>query len=103
MTYACPTWEYAAGAHLLKLQHPQNRVLCATGNLDRGTHVHHLHMAFKIPYVIDYITKLCRTQAQIILNHVNPNAHGIGQGEARHMKYKRLKLGTSQACNSSAD
>jgi hypothetical protein len=27
MTYACPTWEYAADAHLLKLQRLQNRVL----------------------------------------------------------------------------
>jgi hypothetical protein len=26
MTYACPTWEYAADAHLLKLQSLQNRV-----------------------------------------------------------------------------
>jgi hypothetical protein len=26
-TYACPTWEYAAHAHLLKLQRLQNRVL----------------------------------------------------------------------------
>jgi hypothetical protein len=24
MTYACPTWEYAADAHLLKLQRLQN-------------------------------------------------------------------------------
>jgi hypothetical protein len=29
-------------------------------------------MAFKIPYVYDYITKLRRTQAEVILNHVNP-------------------------------
>jgi hypothetical protein len=27
MTYACPAQEYAADAHLLKLYHPQNRVL----------------------------------------------------------------------------
>jgi hypothetical protein len=37
MIYACPTWEYAADAHLLKLQHLQNRVLRAIGNLDRHT------------------------------------------------------------------
>jgi hypothetical protein len=29
MTYACPTWEYAADARLLKLQRLQNRVLRA--------------------------------------------------------------------------
>jgi hypothetical protein len=40
-------------------------------------------MAFKIPYTYDYITKVYRTQAEITLNHVNPNVCGIGQGEAR--------------------
>jgi hypothetical protein len=44
-----------------------------------------------------YKTKLCRTLAEVILNHVNPNVHGIGQGEAMHRKYKRFKLGGSQA------
>jgi hypothetical protein len=43
----------------------------------------------------DYITKLCRTWAEVILNHVNPNVYGIGQGEARHRKYKRPKFGNS--------
>jgi hypothetical protein len=43
------------------------------------------------------ITKLCRTQAQLILNHVNPNVHGIEQGKARYAKYKRLKLGGDHA------
>jgi hypothetical protein len=51
---------------------------------------------FKISYVYDYITKLFRTQEEGILNHVNPNVLGIGQGESRHMKYKRLKLGGGQ-------
>jgi hypothetical protein len=49
------------------------------------------------------ITKLCRTQAEVILNRVNPNVRGIGQGEARHRKYKRLKLGGGQAYDRSAD
>jgi hypothetical protein len=35
---------------------------------------------FKIPYVYDYITKLCRRQAEVILNHKNPNVRAIGQG-----------------------
>jgi hypothetical protein len=103
MTYACPTWEYATDAHLLKLQHLHNRVLRAIGNLDRRTPVRELHLAFKIPYVYDYITKLCRTQAEVILNHVNPSVRGIGQGEAMHRKYKRLKLNVGQAYDRSAD
>jgi hypothetical protein len=36
-------------------------------------------VAFKIPYMYDYITKLCRTQAEVILNHLNPNIHDIGK------------------------
>jgi hypothetical protein len=92
MTYACTTWENVADAHLLKLQHLQNSILCATENLDRSTPVCELHMAFKIPYVYNYITKLCRTPAEIILNHVNPNVRGIGQGKDMHRKYKELKV-----------
>jgi hypothetical protein len=42
--------------------HLQNRVFCATVNLDRCTPVRELRMAFKIPYVHGYITKLCRKQ-----------------------------------------
>jgi hypothetical protein len=57
MTYACPTWEFAADTHLMRLQRLQNRVLRAIGNLDRRTLVRDLHLAFKIPYVYDYITK----------------------------------------------
>jgi hypothetical protein len=58
---------------------------------------------FKIPYVYDYMTKLCRTQADVILNHANPNVCGTGQGEARHRKYKRLKLGGGQVYGRSTD
>jgi hypothetical protein len=44
-----------------------------------------------------------RTSAEVILNHRNPIVRGIGQGEAMHRKYKRLKLGAGQAYDSSAD
>jgi hypothetical protein len=47
--------------------------------------------------VYDHISKLCRIQTEVILNHVNPSVRGTGQGEARHRKYKRLKLGSGQA------
>jgi hypothetical protein len=60
-------------------------------------------VAFKLPYVYDFITKLCRTQTEVILNHVNPKLRGIGQGEAMHRKYKRLKLGSGHAYDHSAD
>jgi hypothetical protein len=35
-------------------------------------------------------------QAEIIQNHDNENVRNIGQGEARHRKYKTLKLGGGQ-------
>jgi hypothetical protein len=38
-------------------------------------------MAFNIPYVYDYITKLCRRQAEVIQNLSNPNVRAIGQGK----------------------
>jgi hypothetical protein len=33
------------------------------------------------------------TEPEVIQNHDNENVRTIGQGEARHRKYKRLKLG----------
>jgi hypothetical protein len=80
----------------MKVQRLQKRVLRAIGKLDRRTLVRDLHLAFKIPYVYDYITKLCRRQAEVILDHENPNVGAIGQVEARHRKHKRLKLGGGQ-------
>jgi hypothetical protein len=57
MTYACPSWEYAADVHHLKLQRLQNRVLRVSTNLDdRCTPVHELHVAFTISYVYCYRT-----------------------------------------------
>jgi hypothetical protein len=43
-----------------------------------------------------------RTQAEVILNHVNPNTRRTGQGEAMHKKYNRLKLGGGQAYDGSS-
>jgi hypothetical protein len=93
MIYACPTWEYAAGAQLLKLQRLQNRFLRVTGSLATCTPVRELHVAFKIPYLYDYITELCSRKAEVILNHVIPNLHGTRQGEPARRKYTRLRSG----------
>jgi hypothetical protein len=43
------------------------------------------------------LTLLSQQQAEVIINRVNENVRFIGQGEGRHRKYKRLKLGGSQA------
>jgi hypothetical protein len=69
----------------------------------RCTPVRDLHAAFNLPHVYDYITKLCRQQAEVIQNYDNDYVRGIGQGEARHRKYKRLKLGGGQAYDRSSD
>jgi hypothetical protein len=105
MTYACPTWEFAADNHLMKLQRLKNKVFRTTGNFPRCTPVRDLNMAFKLPYIYDYITKLCRQQAEVIQNRGNANVLNIGQGEPPHNKYthKRLILGGGQAYDLSND
>jgi hypothetical protein len=60
-------------------------------------------VAFKISYVYHCVTKLCRTQVEVILTLRNPLVYGTGQGEAMHRKYKRLKLGGGQAYDCSAN
>jgi hypothetical protein len=84
VVYACPIWEYAADAHLLKPQRLQNRVLRAIGNFERRTPVREMHVVLKIAFVHDYILKLCRKHAEIIQNHRNQNVRAIGQEEAMH-------------------
>jgi hypothetical protein len=93
MTYACPAQELAADTHLLKLQCLQNKILRNIGNFPRCTPIHYMHTAFNLPYEYDYITKLCRRQAEVIQNHENERVRSIGEGEHRHRKYKRLKFG----------
>jgi hypothetical protein len=95
MTYACPAWEFVAECHLLKLRRLQNKVLRTIGNFPKFTSVRDMHTASRMPFVYDYITKSCRQQAEVIQNHEYENIPYIGQGEARHRKYKRLKLGRS--------
>jgi hypothetical protein len=85
------------------LQRLQNKVLRTTGNFPRRTPVRDLHIAFKLPYIYYYITKLCRQQAEVIRNSENANVRIIGQDETRHKKYNRLKLDGGQAYDRSSD
>jgi hypothetical protein len=102
MTYACPAWEFAANTHLMKLQCLQIKVLRTIGNFPRNTPIHDMHLSLQIPYLYDYITKLCRQQAQVI-HHENIHVRNIGQSEARLRKHKRLNLGGDQAYDRSSD
>jgi hypothetical protein len=54
--------------------------------------VRDLHMAFKLPYVYDYIIKLCRQQAEVIRNQENANVRNIGQGEPDTGNIRDLNL-----------
>jgi hypothetical protein len=83
MTYACPALELAADTDLLKLQRMKNKVLRTIGNFQRCTPVRDLHTAFNLPYVYNYITKLCRKQAEALKNLESEYFRGIGQGEAQ--------------------
>jgi hypothetical protein len=103
MTYASFAWEFAAHTRLMKLQRLQNKVLRTTGNLPSRTAIRDWHMEFIILFVYDSLTKLCSQQAEVIQNHDNENVRNIGQGEALHSKYKRLKLGSGQARDRSND
>jgi hypothetical protein len=103
MTYACTARELAADAYLLKLQRLQNKVLRTIGNFSRCTPVRDLHLVFNLQYIYGYITILCRQQAEVIQDHKNEHFRSIGQGEVRHRKYKRLKLGGGQAYDRSSD
>jgi hypothetical protein len=84
------------------LQRLQNKVLRTIGNYPKHTPVRDLHMDFQIPFVYDYITKLCKQQAEVIQNYANENVRNIGKDEVRHRKYKRLKLGVGQAYDRSS-
>jgi hypothetical protein len=103
MAYASPAWELAADTYHSKLQCLQNKVLRTIGNIPRCTPVRDLHTAFNFPYVYNYITKICRQQAEVVQNHENEHVRGIGQGEARHRNYMRLKLSSGQAYDHSSD
>jgi hypothetical protein len=96
MNYACPAWELVADTYFLKLRRLQNKVLHTNGNFPACTLVCDLHTAFNLLYVYEHITKLWMQQ-EVIQNRENEHVCSIGQGEARHRKYGRLKLGSDQA------
>jgi hypothetical protein len=50
-----------------------------------------------------YKKKSAQTRTEVMQNHGNENVRSIGQGEARHRKYKKLKLGGGKAYDRSSD
>jgi hypothetical protein len=94
MTYACPAWELAAAP--TKHGFPHNWKFSKVHTGLRFAH------GFQHSLCIRLYKKLCRQQAEVIQNYENEHVCSIGQGEARHRKYKRLKLGGSQAYDRSS-
>jgi hypothetical protein len=103
MTHASLAWEFSTDTHPIKLQRLQNWVLCTIGKFPRSTPIRDMHMAFLIPHMCDYITKLCRQQAKVIQNHEHSHIRNTGHREARQRKCNRLKLGRGQAYDRSSD
>jgi hypothetical protein len=62
-----------------------------------------LPTAFNLPYVYDYVTKLCKQQTEVMQHYENEDVLGIRRGETRRLKYMRLKLGGGQAYDRSSD
>jgi hypothetical protein len=85
------------------LQCLPKKVHHTTGNIPRCTPVCNLHTASSPSYVYDYITKLCRQQAEVIRNHENDCVRMIGEGEARRGMYKWLKVGSGEDYDCSSD
>jgi hypothetical protein len=75
------------------LQRLQNKILLTIGNLLRRTSTRDLQTAFQIPYYKILLQNYAGSKQTVILNHENVNIRTIGQGEARHRKYERLKIG----------
>jgi len=76
-----PPWRVRRTA-MLKLQRLQNRILRTIGNIRKRTETRTLHGALQIPYVHDYVTKICRKQAEVIQIQDNVNVRNIGKKEA---------------------
>jgi hypothetical protein len=87
------------GQPSLKLQRLQTKLLFNIGNLPKRIPTRDFHVSLKIPYLYDFVPKLCRQQATFILNHENVNVRNIGQEEAQHRNYecKLFKFGEGQA------
>jgi hypothetical protein len=93
MTYVCPTWKYAVGAHLMKLHNLHKSFL-------QNWRTWHSYLSTKY----DFQNSLCvQNTGRSNLNHQKQTVCGTGEGDAMHWKYKRLKLGSGQAYDHSAD
>jgi hypothetical protein len=85
------------------LQRLKNKDLRIIGRFPRCTPVRDLHTDFNLPSIHEYVTKLCRQQAEVIQNHENEYVRSLVQDKDSHRKYKTLKRGGGQAYDRSSD
>ena len=95
--------DIAADTYILKSQRMQNRVLRTIGNSPRRAPIPDLHMAFRLPYVYDFIAKLCRRLVEVILNHENENIRIIWTRRRQAQEEWGLKFRGCQAYDLSND
>jgi hypothetical protein len=89
-----------SGRHLpLKIAAPAKQGRTHHGKFSKEHTSLRLHTVFNVPYVYDYITKLCRKQAEATQNHENDRVRSMRQGETRYIRYKCLKFGSDQVYN----
>jgi hypothetical protein len=62
----------------MKLQCLQNKVLYV-GKFPRNNLIRDIHTSFQIPYIYNFITKLCKQQAKVIQHHENIHVRNIGK------------------------
>jgi hypothetical protein len=67
--------------HILKFQRLQNKVLRTIHDVPKLTPTRDLHMAFRTSYVYDYVTKICKYQAEVVQNLDNVNIRNTRQRE----------------------
>jgi hypothetical protein len=103
MTYACPAWDFVTDNHLQKLQHLQSKFLSTIGIFPRAHTDSWFPHDFQTSIQIWLYNRIMQATSRSNKNHENENVLNIGQGEPRHIKYKRLKLGSGQAYDRSSD
>jgi hypothetical protein len=72
-----------SGRHLLlQIAEPAKQISPHHWNFPRRTPVRYLPTVSNLLHVYDYVTKLCRQQAEVTQNHENEHVRSTGQGEA---------------------
>jgi hypothetical protein len=94
ITYAWPGWELGTST---KQSSPHHCKFSKTHTCPRFA------SGFQTSAYAQLYKKLRRRQAKVIQNRENRHIPDMRQGEARHRKYKRLKLGGGQAYVRSRD